>query len=390
MNAFTVSDLKVGMRFDKPVYIDSDTLFVPENVEIRDRDIDRLRMWNIESVLTDGKPIADDESEGEQGPADPFLASAFTSSEYRKVISFYRDLTKRMTGVFDAVKNRASVTTDEIDQIVDGLNGELRGRRDELIQYILYGLHGASSFEQNALNCAALCILIGREMGITDHKIVELATAGLLHDIGMVRLPESIVNKSGKLSAEELQQVKTHPIHSYKIIVRELRYSDSIGQAALQHQERWDGAGYPKGLRGEQIVLHARLISVADAFEAMISKRPYRDPMIGYRAMRTILSDNGRRFDPEVLKVFIQTMGLYPLGSVVLLSNAAVGRVIAVNRGAPLRPKVKIMIDETGAESSEKDDGEVIDLNEYRRLFIVRSVDPKDIASSRNQVVDAE
>ncbi len=389
MNSFNVSNLKVGMRFDKPVYIDRDTLFVPEYVEIRDRDLSRLQKWNIQSVLTDGKPIAGDTAEDDQEPKDTFLASAFKGPEYRKVISVYRDLTERVTAVFEAIKRRTAVSTTEIDQTVDGLNAELRAHRDELIQYILYGLHGASSFEQNALNCATLCILMGREMGVSDHKIVELATAALMHDVCMVRLPDAIVDKSGKLSAEELQQVRTHPIHSYKVIVRELRYPDSIGQAALQHQERWDGAGYPKGLRGEQIALHARLISVADAFEAMISKRPYRDPMIGYRAMRTILSDNGRRFDPEVLKVFIQTMGLYPLGSVVLLNNAAVGRVVAVNRGAPLRPKVKIMIDETGAEASE-DDGEIIDLNEYRRLFIVRSVDPKDIASSRHQIVEAE
>ncbi len=389
MNSFNVSDLKVGMRFDEPVYIDEDTLFVPENVEIRDRDLRRLQKWNIQSVLTDGKPIDDDTSGDDQEPHDAFLASAFKGPEYRKVISSYRDLTERITAVFEAIKSRTAVSNADIDQVVDGLNAELRSRRDELIQYILYGLHGASSFEQNALNCATLCILMGREMGISDHKIVELATAALMHDVGMVRLPDAIVNKSGKLSAEELQQIKTHPIHSYKILVRELRYPDSIGQAALQHQERWDGAGYPKGLRGEQIALHARLIAVADAFEAMISKRPYRDPMIGYRAMRTILSDNGRRFDPEVLKVFIQTMGLYPLGSVVLLNNAAVGRVVAVNRGAPLRPKVKVMIDETGAEASE-DDGEIIDLNEYRQLFIVRSVDPKDISSSRHQIAETE
>jgi hypothetical protein len=100
--------------------------------------------------------------------------------------------------------------------------------------------------------------------------------------------------------------------------------------------------------------------------------------MIGYRAMRTILGDNGRRFDPEVLKVFIRTMGIYPLGSIVLLNNAAVGRVVVVNSQSPLRPSVKIMIDETGAELPN-DSGEVIDLSKEKRLFIAQAVDPKEI-----------
>lgn len=379
MNTYRVSDLSAGMKFDKPVYIDKDTLFVPEKVEIKERDLKRLKQWSIETVHSEGAPIDPSKSE-EAGGQSNFLTAVFNSPEYRKVLAVYNELSNRMAEIYQTVRNRTPVSTDDIDQIVDGLNSELRVRRDELIQYILYGLHGESSFGQNALNCAVLSILMGREMGIAEHKIVELATAALMHDVGMLRLPESIVNKSEKLTGEDLQQIKTHPIHSYKILVRELGYPDGIGQSALQHQERWDGTGYPKGMKGDQIVLHARVIAVADAFEAMISKRPYRDPMIGYRAMRTILSDNGRRFDPDVLKVFIKTMGLYPLGSVVLLNDSAVGRVVEVNHKAPLRPKVKIMIDSTGTEATE-DSGEIIDLNgnNEKRLFIVRAVDPKTL-----------
>lgn len=377
MNSYPVASLKPGMKFDAPVYIDNETLFLPEMVAIKERDLTRLQQWQISEVKSAGAPI-DPTADPEGAAGSNFLNAIFRSPEYRKVIASYSDLTHRMEEVHKTIHNRLPISTDDIDAVVAGLNGELAHRSDELIQYILYGLHGESTHLQNALNCTVLSILLAREMGIVEHKIVELATAALMHDIGMLRLPDEIVSKSGKLTGEELQQVKTHPIYSYKILVRELGYPDGIGQAALQHQERWDGAGYPKGLKGDQIVLHARIIAIADAFEAMISRRPYRDPMIGYRAMRTILSDNGRRFDPDILKVFIQTMGLYPLGSVVLLNNAAVGRVVAVNKGAPLRPVVKLMIDETGAEKSY-DDGEMVDLSTTRQMFIVRAVDPKDV-----------
>ncbi len=380
MNAYNVSDLKPGMKFTSPLYMEGDILFVAKMVPIKERDLKRLEAWGITTVYGEGElydPGKDSSSSSN------ILNAVFESADYQQIISFYRNLTEKMAGIYAAVRQREKITTNDIDQVVDGLNGELRVRRDELVQYILYGLQGVSSFEQNALNSAALSMLIARQMSMTEHKVLELATAALTHDIGMLRLPEAIVNKNGKLTAEELQQIRTHPIHSYKILVRELGYPDAIGQAALQHQERWDGTGYPRGLKGEKIQMHARIIAVADAFEAMISKRPYRDSMIGYRAMRTILGDNGRRFDPEILKVFIRTMGLYPLGSVVLLNTSSVGRVVAVNEAAPLRPKVKIMIDETGAWA-QQDSGETIDLSKEKQLFIVRAIDPKDLRSNGN------
>ena len=174
--------------------------------------------------------------------------------------------------------------------------------------------------------------------------------------------------------------MQAHPIYSYRIITKEMKFAEEIGVAALQHQERWDGQGYPRQLSGKNIAPMARIIAVVDAFEAMVSKRPYRNSMIGYTAMRTILSDNGRRFDPDILKVFIRTMGIYPIGSVVLLKDGRIGRVVDVNSSAPLRPLVKIMIDQNGREF-QRDEGEVVNLAEQKDLFIARAVDPKDLAS---------
>jgi len=189
------------------------------------------------------------------------------------------------------------------------------------------------------------------------------------------------VGKKGALEPVELDKIKAHTIHSFRIISREMKYPQEIGMIALQHHERWDGEGYPKGIAGSKISLYSRIVAVADAFEAMISRRPYRNSMIGYAAMRALLSDNGRRFDPEVLKVFIKCMGIYPLGSVVLLSNSCIGRVVETNPDAPLRPKVKIMIDRDGA-MVPNDQGEIVDLDAAKNVFIAKAVDPRNLAGS--------
>jgi hypothetical protein len=123
----------------------------------------------------------------------------------------------------------------------------------------------------------------------------------------------------------------------------------------------------------------ARIVSVADAFEAMVSQKPYRNSMMGYQALKNLLSDNSRRFDPDVLKAFIQTMGIYPIGSIILLNNGSLARVVEVQGTAPLRPKIRILIDEFG-KVFKQDEGDTIDLLTEKSLFIARAVDPKEVA----------
>jgi HD-GYP domain-containing protein (c-di-GMP phosphodiesterase class II) len=206
-----------------------------------------------------------------------------------------------------------------------------------------------------------------------------VVTGALLHDVGMLRMPKEIVEKKGGLSEAELQRIQAHTLYTYKIVNKELLYPEEVGLIVLQHHERWDGEGYPRRLSGTAIDIGARIVSVADAFEAMVSKKPYRNSMMGYQAMKNLLSDNLRRFDPDVIKAFIQTMGIYPIGSIILLNSGALGRVVDVQPSAPLRPTVRILADEFG-NAFKNDSGDLMDLLVEKSLFIARAVDPKEIA----------
>lgn len=378
MTTIRTEDLRAGQRFDKPVFIDDANVLVPENVPIREKDLQRLQKWNITEVTTEGRVIATDE----EGPQDPFLQQALKTPETKEVIKTYNDLRVRLGAIHEQVRTQDPVDTTEIDGIIDKVLQLLDHHKPQVIEFILYGFQGQAGNVENALNCAFLSVLVGQHLNLPKHKLLHLATAALLHDIGMHRLPDRILNKEGKLTPEEAQLVRTHPIHSYKIITREMKYPEEVGVAALQHQERWDGEGYPKRIAGQNIILPARVIGVVDSFEAMVSNRPYRSSMIGYAAMRALLSDNARRFDPDVLKVFIRTMGIYPIGSIVLLNNGAIGRVLENNPEAPLKPRVKIMINEHGREYRH-DEGDIIELSRDKRLFIAKAVDPKDIGDGR-------
>ena len=361
--------------FTEPVYIDGNNLLVPAKVEIRKKDISRLHTWGIEFVETNGEMIHADPKAKAQAQVTS-LPDVFGNSEaYRTYIS----IVDNMNEVCNNLTAGISVEARYINMISSRLLKGIRDQRSSFIGFILGGEIKGREMAKSLINTAILSALIAMELKQPHHKVLHIVTGALLHDVGMLRLPKALLEKRGGLSPVELERIKSHTLHSFKIVGKEMQFPSDVGTIVLQHHERWDGEGYPGAISGEAIDLGARIVSVADAFEAMISQKPYRNSMIGYQAMKNLLSDNLRRFDPNVIKAFITTLGIYPIGSIILLNNGAYARVVDVKSTAPLRPKIRILIDESG-KVFRQDEGSLIDLLENKGLFITRAVDPKEIA----------
>ncbi|AEF83214.1 HD-GYP domain-containing protein [Leadbettera azotonutricia] len=388
MKKIPVNELKAGMSFSAPVYIEGDSLLVPAGVEIRKKDLEHLNSWGINAVETEGdvvQPKAGTDPKGKAAPAPeapkkkPSVISLTEVQENRGAYRSYVDLIERLDAVFASIGSGVSVEPRSIDDITGRLLQAVREQRNSFIGYILGGEVAGREMAKSSVNTAILSALIAMELKLPNHKIMQVVTGALLHDVGMLRLPKEIVDKKGGLSASELQRIQAHPLYTYKIVNKELLYPEDVGLIVLQHHERWDGDGYPRRISSIAIDIGARIVSVADAFEAMVSQKPYRNSMMGYQAMKNLLSDNSRRFDPDVLKAFIQTMGIYPIGSIILLNSGALARVVEVQGTAPLRPKIRILIDEFG-KVFKQDEGNLIDLLAEKSLFIARAVDPREVA----------
>ena len=414
MKKIAVSTLQPGMRFSEPVYIEGNNILVPAEVPIRKKDITRLNSWGIDSVETKGdilppqsaedaagsenkkpasksdKAAADKTSAGKSSSSGSTekktAASMLSLAEVQENKGAYRNyigIIERLDGIFENFINGISVEARSIDNISSQVMQAVRDQRDSFIGFILGGEVSGHEMAKSSVNVAILSALIAHELKLLNHKVLQIVTGALIHDVGMFRLPKEIIEKKGRLSDAELQRMKNHPLYSHKIVSKELLYPEDVGLIALQHHERWDGEGYPRQLSGIAIDLGARIVSVADAFEAMVSQKSYRNSMMGYQAIKNLLSDNSRRFDPDILKAFIQTMGIYPIGSIVLLNNGALARVTEVHGDAPLRPKIHVLIDEFG-KVFKQDEGDVLDLLTEKSLFIAKAVDPKELAK-KNQ-----
>jgi HD-GYP domain-containing protein (c-di-GMP phosphodiesterase class II) len=184
---------------------------------------------------------------------------------------------------------------------------------------------------------------MGVHLGFSNSLVESLAIAALNHDIGKMRIPLEILNKTDNLTPEELQIIMKHPALGVEYYARTGKLDPIIEKGILQHHECYDGSGYPEGLKHDRISQVSRIIALADVFDAITSKHIYKEAYLPSEAMEYIMANSGIHFDPELVKLFIRKVAPYPVGMSVRLSNGLVGIVAETFENFTMRPRVKII-----------------------------------------------
>lgn len=211
----------------------------------------------------------------------------------------------------------------------------------------------------------------------TPFKVrLRLVTAAVLHHIGMAQVPERILSKSGRLSPEELAEIREAPAKGMVYLQRCGITDEYVLRAASEFNERVDGSG-PRGLQGKEICYSARLIGLLSMFEAMIHKRSYRKRLLPREAVRVVVQKYKHAFDRAMLKALLDAISLYPVGSYVRLNSREIGKVIFCHPRLPLRPVVRVMMDEYGEEIPPRE----IDLKQHPNLMIEQCAYEDDLSS---------
>lgn len=198
----------------------------------------------------------------------------------------------------------------------------------------------------HCMDCSALAIAFGRSMGLARTQLEELGLGALMLDVGKMRVPVELLSKPDRLTDEEFEVVKLHVQHSVEIMGQTGGFSEEAIAIARGHHERFNGTGYPDGLSGGQIPLLARMAGIVDCYDAITSETHYRAAISSHEAVERLYEWRGNLFQPELVELFIQTLGTYPTGTLVELSTGQVAVVISQNRIRRLRPKVMLILDE--------------------------------------------
>src|SRR3990167_2146775 len=201
--------------------------------------------------------------------------------------------------------------------------------------------------EYTALHSLRVCVLalaFGRHLDLTNDELNLLGIGALLHDIGKMKVPNDILNKPEKLTEEEFIIIKSHVPHGVSILEQTHGISSASIDVARYHHERYAGGGYALGFKGDDIGLFGSVGAIVDCYDAITSDRSYHSGMSAHDALTKMYSWRGRDFQPLMVEQFIQCMGIYPIGSVVELSNGSIGVVISINRARRLKPKVALVL----------------------------------------------
>jgi putative nucleotidyltransferase with HDIG domain len=200
----------------------------------------------------------------------------------------------------------------------------------------------------HCVNVAILALIFGRYMGLPNADLRRLGIAGLFHDIGKERVPRHILKKPTALTKGEFAVIKRHPEDGCAILQEQRGFSEEILRPIRQHHEKYNGAGYPVGLRGEDIAQASAIVSLADIYDALTSDRVYKKPIYLQRALQIIYAMRGEEIRTDYVEHFIKCIGVYPTGSFVRLSNRTYGVIVEINPESLLWPKIKVFLDDRG------------------------------------------
>jgi len=327
------------------------------------------------------------QGQGEHKPQEMQIAKAMKETQPDKAVSQSLYLTGLSLAkeILNNAKSAKPINLVSLKDLVAKIVDHLLLGDKELLS-LFYENSQENYLYAHAINVLILSIDLGLALGFNKSKLNELGLAAFLHDIGMSKL-EEIYLQPRSLSEEEYNQIKKHPLWGAEILAQLKDIPGAITLAVKEEHERMNAKGYPEGLNGAQISEYARIIGLIDVYEALTHERSYRKKYLAHEAIKELLINSASLFDQAILKVLINQVGLYPIGSWVELNTNEIGKVITNNEEFPLRPVVKLIFDSVGLRLSEP---RVVNLAKQLNLFIKRPLSDEEVLKKIKEEVDNE
>ncbi len=333
--------LKPGMIAAEDTYSDNNHLIFKKGTPLTAELISKLRTYTVRSV----KIVISDGNDQTIPMAEPATPVEQTYFDRVKTTEEFKAFQQKFTNTLSAFENQLNDivvknSANAVEDMLQGLNALLTRSRNPL--HLLDMIQCMRGFDDStyahSLNVSLICNVIGSWLHLSTKDMHILKTAGMLHDIGKLKIPHDIIKKPGRLTEEEFHMIQSHPAYGYEIL-KDKPLDNRIKLAAYQHHEKYNGKGYPNHLAGDQIDFFASIVTVADVYDAMTADRCYRKGICPFTVIATLAQEQDM-YNPNVLYTFMQRTVEAYINTEVRLSNGEKGRVILLNKSVPSRPMV--------------------------------------------------
>lgn len=357
MTTVPVSELKAGLRLQSDVFTEMGSLLLPKGRILLPRDLEILQAFLIRQVevgAEDNTTSGGDHANVQFATTESQAPLLDEQEEFAKFQNEYDKMVMLVKSAFHSVLfSNLSIF-------------ELRGQLESLLvhiqRYNVMTFTPRSMIEvdyifHNAVLTSLTSYSIAQWIGLPQKDWMQVAFAGLLHDIGNAKMDPAILYKPSVLTGEEQEEIRRHTSLGYQLLKNVKAINEGVRLAALQHHEKVDGTGYPLRLKGEQLHIYAKIVGVADVFHAMTLGKPYRSAQSPYLVLEQIKSESFGKLDTSVVQVFINKLTRFNIGTKVRLNDNRTGEILFVDRDHPTRPLVQV-------------NGEIVNLMLQREFYI--------------------
>lgn len=345
MTTIKVTEAVPGMILNNDVYLPNTNIIALSSGTILSKaNIKRLKDLNIDTIRI-------------------LVKSKNTDNKIERDIFFenYKRLKNKLEILFNKVKMGEKILISELNDEADDMIKSLSQNNNILTRLRSLSNNGVY-LNNHSIHVSLLSASMGKLLGYSDKRLKELLIAGIFHDIGMLKVPQNILDKPGPLSEEEFIVIINHTINGYKILKDISDIKTDIAYGALEHHEREDGSGYPLGLKSNEIHEFGKIMAISDIFDAMTTDKIYKKKKSPFIAVEEILYNSYGVLDGEITTLFLNNISQFYIGNIVKLNDGSVGEIAYINKAIPTRPIINI-------------NGEFVDLLKNNKYKIVDIID---------------
>lgn len=346
MRTVLQKDLRQNGFFTKPLFLDKGFVLLSPETPVTAELINRLAKWEFREVYTEGDSVdnivaAADES---QAPVEGAIVSdgANEKETLASVKAYIEGFIAYIEGIYSRFVTNSELKYSDLMERMRQLCELLAENRRFVLRALSLISPNRNYLISHAVTTSIVSILLGTTLKMPLPRLMELGAAAVLHEIGMVKLPSNLFMTNRSLSPEEKRRITAHTVLGYTVL-KEFQVPLAVQLAALEHHERANGSGYPRGMTGDQISLYAKIIAVACSYDAVTAARPHREGKESHEGILDLLRNEGRQYDDTIIKALVLTLSIYPIGSFVLLSNGSKAVVIDTQPDNPRFPLVQVL-----------------------------------------------